>query len=90
MLQSTWLQRVEHNLVTEQQRNNLEGSRETGLILGPLGSSELSEEIVAEANTLIFVPSGRHNLKRIARESQVVRKLILGGGGGCLSLFLCN
>lgn len=49
------------------------------MILGPLGSTELSEEIVAEANTLILIPSGKHNLKRIARESQVVRKLILGG-----------
>ena len=50
------------------------------MILGPLGSAELTEEIVAEANTLILVPSGKHNFKRIARESQVVGKLILGGG----------
>ena len=53
------------------------------MILGPLVSSELSEEIVAEANTLIFVPSGRHNLKRIAREGKSgVREAHFGRGRG--------
>ena len=50
------------------------------MILCLLGSSELGGEIVAEVDTLIFVPCGRHSLRRIAGENQVIGKLILGGG----------
>lgn len=42
----------------------MEGPRETGLILGPVGSSKLSGEVVAEADTLIFALCGMHSQKR--------------------------
>ena len=58
------------------------------MILGPLGSSELGRERVAEATTLIFVLCGRHSLRSIAGENQMARKPILGAG--CLGLLVYN